>query len=340
MLPVKNVDLYARVNIMGGKSVRLPRGNLDNAITLDNDPISRARNWRQQGADAIHVVDLDAAANGDYCNRDLIDRLIAAVDGPVQVAGGIRSHVEAARLIDAGAWRVVMGTAAIEDQNMVWDLCRDHPDKIVVSLDVRPNEEIATRGWTKNSGRFLEEVLVEMSSAGAVSFLIAEAGRDALIEPPDKKILAEALRTVGEPVVAAGGVRNLDDLRELMSIEEDGRCLGGIVVGREVTHGRFTLTEAKQVIEAGPLPRTPEPATRPVSEPEPTPAEASQIERYRLVAAELEKGASHARTAAKRVRDGNQPRDAAHGFAVRGHLVRADRILDEIAAEHADRAES
>jgi len=334
------VDLYARVNILEGKSVRLPRGSLDNAITLDNDPISRARNWREQGADAIHVVDLDAAARGDYRNRDLIDRLIAAVDGPVQVAGGIRSHVEAARLIDAGAWRVVMGTAAIEDQNMVWDLCRDHPDKIVVSLDVRPNEEIATRGWTKNSGRFLEEVLLEMSSAGAVSFLIAEAGRDALIEPPDKKILAEALRIVDEPVIASGGVRHLEDLQELISIEEGGRRLGGVVVGREVTHGRFTLTEAKAVIDAGPIQKAAEPATKPVVEPGPSPAQASQIERYRQVAAELEKGASHARTAAKRIKEGNQPRDAAHGFAVLGHLVRAEEILDEIAAEHADRVES
>ncbi|HSJ29078.1 MAG TPA: HisA/HisF-related TIM barrel protein [Acidimicrobiia bacterium] len=334
------MDLYARVNILEGRSVRLPRGDVSNAITLDNDPISRARTWREQGADAIHVVDLDAAARGDYRNRDLIDRLIKAVDGPVQVAGGVRSHVEAARLIDAGAWRVVMGTAAIEDQNMVWDLCRDHPDKIVVSLDVRPNEEIATRGWTKNSGRFLEEVLLEMSSAGAVSFLIAEAGRDALIEPPDKKILAEALRTVSEPVIAAGGVRNLDDLREILGIEENERRLGGVVVGREVTHGRFTLGEAKAVIEEGPVVRPAAPTTSPVVEPALSPAQTRQVERYRELAAEMEKGASHARTAAKRIKEGNQPRDAAHGFAVRGHLVRAQDILDEIAAEHADRAES
>jgi phosphoribosylformimino-5-aminoimidazole carboxamide ribotide isomerase len=335
------VDLYARVNILGGRSVRLPRGDLDNAITLDNDPIARAKNWREQGADAIHVVDLDAAAQGDYRNREIIDRMIKAVDGPVQVAGGVRSHVEAARLIDAGAWRVVMGTAAIEDQNMVWDLCRDHPDKIVVSLDVRPNEEIATRGWTKNSGRFLEEVLVEMSAAGVVSFLIAEAGRDALIEPPDTSILLEALRIASEPVIASGGVRHLDDLRELVNLEEGDRRLSGVVVGREVTHGRFTLIEAKGVLDAGPTPVATVTQEK-LSEPQPavSPAQSSQIDRYRLLAAELEKGASHARTAAKRIRDGNQPRDAAHGFAVRGHLVRAEEILDEIAAEHADGAHS
>ncbi len=339
------MDLYARVNILGGHSVRLPRGDLDNAITLDNDPIARAKNWREQGADAIHVVDLDAAAEGDYRNREIIDRMIKVVDGPVQVAGGIRSHVEAARLIDAGAWRVVMGTAAIEDQNMVWDLCRDHPDKIVVSLDVRPNEEIATRGWTKNSGRFLEEVLVEMSAAGAVSFLIAEAGRDALIEPPDTSILLEALRTVQEPVIASGGVRHLDDLRELVNLQDGGRRLSGVVVGREVTHGRFTLSQAKAVLDAGPTvapeqPAADTPTERAPEVPRVSPAQSSQIDRYRQLAAEMEKGASHARTAAKRIRDGNEPRDAAHGFAVRGHLVRAQEILDEIAAEHADRAQS
>lgn len=334
------MDLYARVNILGGRSVRLPRGDLDNAIPLDNDPIARAKNWRTQGADAIHVVDLDAAGNRDYRNRDLIDRLIREVDAPVQVAGGVRSDVEAARLIEAGAWRVVMGTAAIEDQNMVWDLCRDHPDKIVVSLDVRPNLEIATRGWTFNSGRFLEEVLLEMSSAGAVSFLIAEAGRDALIEPPNLSILHDALRTVDEPVIAAGGVRHLDDLREVVSLEEGGRRLGGVIVGREVTHGRFTLVEARDVISAGPVAARQERTEAAPARPEPSPDQARQVERFRLLAAELERGASHARSAAKRILEGNQPRDAAHAFSVRGHMVRAGQILDEIAADHAERSQA
>jgi hypothetical protein len=150
-----------------------------------------------------------------------------------------------------------MGTAAIENQIMVWDMCREHPDQIVVSLDVRPNEEVATRGWTQNSGRFLEEVLIEMSSAGAVAFLVAEAGRDALSEPPNLQILAEALATVEEPVIAAGGVRDLEDLRKLMLLETSGRFLSGVVVGREVTAGRFTVEEAKQVLAGGGPTRAP-----------------------------------------------------------------------------------
>jgi phosphoribosylformimino-5-aminoimidazole carboxamide ribotide isomerase len=245
------MDLYARVNILGGLSVRLPRGRLDDAIALDNDPIKRARHWAEQGVDYMHIVDLDAAAYGDYRNRELIDRLIDQVPVPVQVAGGIRSEAEAQRLIEKGAWRIVMGTAAIENQNMVWDLCRENPDKIAVSLDVHSDEEIVTKGWTQNSGRYLEEVLIEMSSAGVVAFLVSEAGRNALEDPPNLQIMAESLATVEQPVIAAGGVRDLEDLRDLTRLEAAGRRLAGVVVGREVTAGRFTIEEAKQVLAGG-----------------------------------------------------------------------------------------
>jgi phosphoribosylformimino-5-aminoimidazole carboxamide ribotide isomerase len=248
------MDLYARINILGGLSVRLPRGRLEDAIALDNDPIGRAKSWVEQGAEILHIVDLDAAAYGDYRNRDLVDRLIREVSVPVQVAGGIRSENEAIRLIENGAWRIVMGTAAIENQNMVWDLCRDNPDRIAVSIDVHKDEEVVTKGWTQNSGRYLEEVLIEMSSAGVVSFLVSEAGRDALEDPPNYQIMAESLATVEQPVIAAGGVRDLEDLRKLVRLEAAGRYLDGVVVGREVTVGRFTIEEAKSVIAGvGPL---------------------------------------------------------------------------------------
>ncbi len=251
------MDLYARINILGGLSVRLPKGGLDEAIALDNDPIGRAHNWVKQGVDYLHVVDLDAAAYRDYRNRELISRLVEQVDVPVQVAGGVRSEGEAERIMDMGAWRMVMGTAAIENQIMVWDLCREYPEKIVVSLDVRGNEEIATQGWTQNSGRFLEEVLIEMSSAGVVAFLVSEAGRDALEDPPNLEILAESLGTVEDPVIASGGVRDLDDLRKLTQLESSGRQIAGVIVGREVTAGRFTVDEAKEVLAGGGPSRAP-----------------------------------------------------------------------------------
>lgn len=242
------MDLYARVNILGGRAVRLPRGDVSTAIALDADPLARARGWIEKGIDFLHIVDLDAAAYGDYRNRGLIDMMLRELDVPIQVAGGVRSEVEASRLIAAGAWRIVMGTAAIENQNMVWDLCRVYPDRISVSLDVLPNEELVTRGWTSNSGRFLEEVMVEMSSAGVASLLISEARRDALEEPPDFKLLQDALSYADEPVVAAGGVGDLEDLRALLELRNGDRRLSGLVVGREVTEGRFTVEEAQATI--------------------------------------------------------------------------------------------
>ncbi len=331
------MDLYARVNILDGRSVRLPHGNVATAIALDADPLGRAKAWVEAGADRIHIVDLDAAAYGDYRNRALIDRIVSQAGVPIQVAGGIRSHVEAARLIDAGAWRIVMGTAAIEDQNMVWDLCRDNPGKIAVSLDVRPDEEIATRGWTMNSGRYLEEVLIEMSSAGVASFLIAEAGRDALEEAPDFKIIAESLATVDQPVIAAGGVRNLDDLRKLIAITAQGRRLDGVVVGREVTHGRFTIEEAKAVIAAGPPEVAEEEAVVADAVAEAPPRQVLGIEAdFIEIAEELERAAAHARTAVEHLKSADVVGGLAQGFSVSGHLRLAQRKLDDLAEHHSD----
>jgi len=239
------MDLYARVNILDRKAVRLPTGDVTDAISLDADPIERARGWVAKGADRLHIVDLDAAAYGDYENRSLIAELIAAVDVPVQVAGGIRTPGEVERILGFGAWRVVMGTAAIEDQVMIWDVCRDHPDKLAVSLDVRPDEELAIRGWRADSGRFMEEVLIELSSAGVASFMVAEAGRDALKAQTNLGILRRAIGFVAESVIASGGARDIDDLNALVDLETDGRRLGGIVVGREITEGRFTMKQAR-----------------------------------------------------------------------------------------------
>ena len=235
------MDLYARVNILEGRAVRLGRGSLDDVISLDADPINRARGWADMGVDCLLVVDLDAAAYRSYRNRPLIDRMLGALDVPVVVAGGIRSEREAARLIRQGAWKVMMGTAAIETPTMVWDLCRDFPGRMMVSLDVLGNEELVTEGWTSDSGRFMEEVMLEMASCGV-------SRRDVLSERPNLDILRTALEYIDEPVVASGGVRNLDDLRALTSIEVDGRSLAGVVVGREVTEGRFTVGQAKAVL--------------------------------------------------------------------------------------------
>jgi phosphoribosylformimino-5-aminoimidazole carboxamide ribotide isomerase len=241
------MDLYARVNIWEGKAVRLPKGDVAGAIVLDEDPVNRAVGWIEAGVDIMHVVDIDAAF-GTYTSRPIVAEIVDSLDVPVQVAGGVRTPGEVERLVGFGAWRVVMGTAAIEDQVMVWDLCRDHPERIAVSLDVRPDEEVAIAGWTQDSGVYLEQALIDLSSAGIVSFLVAEAARDALVEPTSLEILSRALEMVDEPVIAAGGARDLDDLRAIVELESKGKRVAGVIVGREITEERFTVAEAKEIM--------------------------------------------------------------------------------------------
>ncbi len=249
------MDLYARVNILEGKAVRLPRGNVkDEVIFLEANPLERAHGWVSKGAHRLLIVDLDAAAHGDYRNRSMINEIIAAVDVPVQVGGGVRTPAEVDALLSGGAWRVTMGTTAMVDQVLFWDICRDHPGRIAVSLDVLPDQELAIRGWTEGSGSYLEETLIELSSAGAAAFMLSEVGRDALNEPPNFDNLELALTTVEEEVIAAGGVRGVEDLELLRDLEVNGRQVGGVVVGREVTAGRFTVEEAVALVRRKPGP--------------------------------------------------------------------------------------
>ena len=246
------MQLYARVNILDGAAVRLPHGTLDEVIHLDADCVGRAKGWVEKGADRLHVVDLDAAIHGDYRNRPLIREIIAELDIPVQVGGGGRSRLEIDRLLDVGAWRVVVGTLALVDQVLFWEICRSHPGKIVVSLDITKDQELVTQGWTEGTGMYLEETLIELSSAGAAAFMITEVGRDALAESPYFDALRTATAIVDEEVIAAGGVRDLDDLRELNNIG-----VGGVVVGREVTAGRFSVEEALDLLHGAAKARGP-----------------------------------------------------------------------------------
>ncbi len=243
------MEIFARVHILDGKAVRLPHGDVNEAIPLDDDPVNRAKGWVKKGAGRLFIVDLDAAAYGTHVNREVIAEIIKGVDVPVQVGGGIRSRAEVEKILGMGAWRVAIGTLAIIDQVAFWELNRLHPHRIVVSLDVKPDNEIVIRGWTEETGEYLEETMIALSSGGAAGFMISEVGRDALEEPPNFDALAMAINLVDEPVIAAGGVRDLADVAKLSKLGNGGRSLAGIVVGREVTAGRFTMDELFEAVK-------------------------------------------------------------------------------------------
>ena len=239
------MKIYGRVHILDGKAVRLPQGDLSEVISLDADPIERAKGWVRKGCERVLVTDLDAAINNDGRNQDLLLQLVGEVEARVTVTGGARSKAHVGTLIDAGAWRVGIGTQALLDQTFTYEMCRLYPGRIVVAFDIDEDEKIWVHGRTLKTEIELEDALLQMQASGAAGYFLAEVGRDALSEGPNLEALEIALRIVDVPVVAAGGVRDLDDLRRLDELNPDGdHRLDGVIVGREVTAGRFTIEEA------------------------------------------------------------------------------------------------
>lgn len=235
------MDLYPAIDLLGGRCVRLYQGDYDRVTDYGDDPLAQASAFEAMGAPWIHVVDLDAARDGTPVNRDVIGRIAAAVDVPVQTGGGVRDEGAAEALFELGVARVVMGTAAIEDPAMVERLAGHVP--VAVGLDAR-GRDLAVRGWRQGSGVDLLDMVRRFSDAGVAALVVTEIGRDGTLDGPDTDGLAEVLGAAEVPVVASGGVGTLGDLRSLAALEVRGRRLSGAIVGRAIYDGAFDVTEA------------------------------------------------------------------------------------------------
>lgn len=237
------MDLYPAIDIRGGRCVRLIRGDYDAEIVYDDDPVERARGFAAAGTGWIHVVDLDAAKSGDPVNHPVIERLCAAVDARVQVGGGIRSPEAAQRLWEAGAERVVVGTAAVREPEMVDSLVDACPGRVAVGVDARAGD-VAVEGWTQGSGMELTELVERFDRPGVGALVVTAIERDGTMEGPEISLLSIVLATTSVDVVASGGVGSLDHVRELASLRAGGRELSGAIIGRALYEGRFDLEEA------------------------------------------------------------------------------------------------
>ena len=231
------IELYPAIDLLGGRVVRLRQGDYADETVYGNDPVSVARDFAAEGARWIHVVDLDAARSGDPINRPVVAAIVAALDGmaQVQTGGGVRSLDDARELADAGVARVVMGSAAVSDPTLVE--AASSIVSVAVGLDHR-NGELAVHGWTEGSGLRLENAYALFPTADV--FVITDIGRDGMLRGPDLDGLARSAELAGAPVIASGGVSNLADIVALAQIEN----LGGIITGKAVYEGRFTVTEA------------------------------------------------------------------------------------------------
>ena len=231
------IELYPAIDLLGGRVVRLRQGDYADETVYGNDPVSVARDFAAEGARWIHVVDLDAAKSGGPINRPVVAAIVAALDGvaQVQTGGGVRSLDDARELADAGVARVVMGSAAVSDPTLVAAV--SGIVAVAVGLDHRQGE-VAVHGWTEGSGLRLENAYALFPTADV--FVITDIGRDGMLTGPDFDGLTRSAELAGAPVIASGGVSSLADIVALARIEN----LGGIITGKAVYEGRFTVTEA------------------------------------------------------------------------------------------------
>jgi phosphoribosylformimino-5-aminoimidazole carboxamide ribotide isomerase len=243
------VDLYPAIDLRAGRCVRLRQGDFAAETVYDDDPVAVARAFVAAGTRWIHVVDLDAARTGEPANLAVIERIVEKVDCRVQCGGGVRSVGAADALLTAGAARVVVGTAAVENPVLVDELCEKHPGRIAVGLDAR-GREVAVRGWVEGSGADLLDLAERFEATGVAALVVTEIGRDGTMEGPDLDQLRSVLKVTSTPVIASGGIGELSDVLALAALKAKGRGLSGAIAGKAIYEGRFRLAEALLMLDA------------------------------------------------------------------------------------------
>lgn len=242
----RRVELFPAIDLLDGACVRLYKGDYSQATTYGDDPVGQARQFIDEGARWVHMVDLNAARTGEAHNRDQIAAVAELLSGSgalLQVGGGVRDDAAARALLDVGVDRVVIGTAAVADPDWVRRLAGRCPGQVAVGLDAR-GSQVAVQGWTEDAGRDLIEMARRFAESGVAALVVTEIGRDGTLEGPATEQLAAVLEASEIDLVASGGVGALDDLRALAALQAGGRSLAGVIVGRAIYEGKLTVSQA------------------------------------------------------------------------------------------------
>jgi phosphoribosyl isomerase A len=239
------LQLLPAVDVADGQAVRLVQGAAGSE-TAYGDPLEAALAWQRQGAEWIHLVDLDAAF-GRGSNAELLADVVRRLDVRVELSGGIRDEASLRAALSTGAARVNLGTAALENPDWCDHVCATYGDQVAVGLDVR-GHQLAARGWTKEGGD-LFEVLARLEKAGCARYVVTDVMRDGTLTGPNLTLLLEVTNRTKKPVIASGGVSKLDDLRQLAALEPAG--VEGVIVGKALYAGAFNVAEALQVLGEG-----------------------------------------------------------------------------------------
>ena len=233
--------IYPAIDIRGGRCVRLTEGRFDAETVFADDPAEMALKWAGLGAEFLHLVDLDGALAGEGKNVPVIERILKSVNIPVQLGGGIRNLETIEKLLELGVTRLILGSAAVKNPELVAEACKKYPGHIAVGIDAK-NGEVAIEGWGQGSGVAATELAKKMASFGVETIIYTDISRDGMLSGVNVEATAALARACGVPIIASGGVASLDDIRRVKAVEGDG--VQGCIIGKAIYTGAVDLKEA------------------------------------------------------------------------------------------------
>ena len=233
--------IYPAIDIRGGRCVRLTEGRFDAETVFADDPAEMALKWAGMGAEFLHLVDLDGALAGEGRNAPVIERILQSVSIPVQLGGGIRNLETIERLLALGVTRLILGSAAVKNPQLVAEACKKYPGHIAVGIDAK-NGEVAIEGWGQGSGVAATELAKRMADYGVETIIYTDISRDGMLSGVNVEATAALARACGVPIIASGGVASIEDIRRVKAVEADGVC--GCIIGKAIYTGAVDLKAA------------------------------------------------------------------------------------------------
>ena len=233
--------IYPAIDIRGGRCVRLTEGRFDAETVFADDPAEMALKWAGLGAEFLHLVDLDGALAGEGKNVPVIERILQSVSITVQLGGGIRNLETIEKLLSLGVTRLILGSAAVKNPQLVEEACKKYPGHIAVGIDAK-NGDVAIEGWGQGSGVAATELAKKMAAYGVETIIYTDISRDGMLSGVNVEATAALARACGVPIIASGGVASLEDIRRVKAVESDG--VQGCIIGKAIYTGAVDLKAA------------------------------------------------------------------------------------------------
>ncbi len=231
------MNIYPAIDLKNGVCVRLKMGDMEQA-TEYGDPAEIAAQWQRQGAKYLHVVDLDAAFAGTFCNRDTVARILKSVSIPVQLGGGVRTLEDIDERLELGLQRVIIGTAAIENPALVAEAAMKYPGRVVAGIDAKDGR-VATRGWASDSGEDPVQLSLRMKELGITTVIYTDISRDGMMTGPNVAGVRKLVEATGMDIIASGGMSVPDDVKQILSTGAEG-----VIIGKALYAGTIRLDDA------------------------------------------------------------------------------------------------